>query len=78
MTPTKDQIVTLLNNLNVGTNKAKLGEMFVALLDRVEELEGAEPGAAVSVDTLGGATAFGKSLMKAADQAAAKILLGIA
>ena len=78
MKPTKDQIETLVNNLNVGTNKAKLGEIFVALLARVEKLEATAPGAAPTADTLGGAGAFGKSLMKAADQAAAKTLLGIA
>lgn len=78
MTPTKDQIETLLNNLNVGTNKAKLGEIFVALLTRVEKLEAAAPGTAPTVDTLSGAGAFGKQLMKTTDQAGAKTLLGIA
>lgn len=37
--PTKEQIAHLINNLNVGTNKAKLGEIFVALISRVEVLE---------------------------------------
>lgn len=29
----------LLNSLNLGTQKAKLGDLFVSLVERVEELE---------------------------------------
>lgn len=40
-TPTREQIAHLLNNLNVGTNKAKIGDIIVNLLDRVAALEAA-------------------------------------
>lgn len=35
----KQKIKDLLNNLNLGTQKAEVGEVFVAMLDRIEELE---------------------------------------
>jgi hypothetical protein len=38
-TPTKEQLAHLLNNINIGTNKAKLGDLIVRLFERVEALE---------------------------------------
>jgi ribosomal protein L12E/L44/L45/RPP1/RPP2 len=38
-TPTPEQIAHLLNNINIGTNKAKIGDLIAALLDRVATLE---------------------------------------
>ena len=38
-TPTPEQIAHLLNNINIGTNQAKVGDLIVALFDRVTALE---------------------------------------
>ena len=35
----KQKIKELLNKLNLGTQKADVGEVFVAMLDRIDALE---------------------------------------
>lgn len=45
-TPTPEQIAHLLNNLNVGTNKAKIGDIIVDLIARVTALEEAAAASA--------------------------------
>ena len=35
----KEQLKELLNNLNLGTQKAGFGDLFVELLEKVDDLE---------------------------------------
>lgn len=75
-----EHIEDLISGLNLGTAKIQLGRIFVRLLDRVEELEknsGGEDGpASVTVDGISDASTIGKSVLKAASQAAARTAIG--
>ncbi|WP_222182782.1 hypothetical protein [Geminicoccus harenae] len=73
----KTNVRELLNNISPGAAKALLGDIIVGLQEKVAELEQSSgEGGSVTVDTLSGATAVGRSVMKAADGAAARTAIG--
>lgn len=74
----KEKIAELVNNLNLGTAKALLGALFIGMLDRIEELEKGSGGGStgITVDGITDASTVGKSVLKAADGAAARTAIG--